>query len=539
MPWANGYVDYLKLVNAQGRHQRRQDHLRGMRDRLRHRPGRRVLRAPEGQERRRDAVPAAVHRHHVRADRQGARRQDPAHHRRLRPQRSAGRQRLQVELPARRHLLGRRRHAGPARRQEGRRLRQAQGQEDRARLPRQPLRQGADPAAAGARQDARLRAAAAPGDAPGRRAEGDLAADPPEPARLRVPVGLGRDELDRAQGSAWPPATRARRCTASGGPPPSPTSRTSATAPRATTAWRCSTAPSRTPKIIKDILEQVHDKGQGTGPEGGGRLRCSTCAALMSAMLGVEGVRRAQERYGKGKVMTGEQVRWGLENLALDQKKLDALGFAGVMRPISTSCADHMGAAWARIHTWDGTKWDFTSDWLQADERSSSRWSSRRRRSTRPRRSSSAQRDAAEDCQSSCQRSLEQGGPRRGPSSKRRARRFEEPNDEHCAFHPARCQRHRGHLQPRDPGAEGRVAAGARGPHRRAAGRQRRRQDDDAARGQQPARRRARRGDQGLDRAARRAHRAPQHLRHGRARRHPGDGRTALLRATSRSRRTC
>ena len=28
--------------------------------------------------------------------------------------------------------------------------------------------------------------------------------------------------------------------------------------------------------------------------------------------------------------MTGEQVRWGLENLALDQKKLDALGFAGV-----------------------------------------------------------------------------------------------------------------------------------------------------------------------------------------------------------------
>jgi ABC-type multidrug transport system fused ATPase/permease subunit len=74
----------------------------------------------------------------------------------------------------------------------------------------------------------------------------------------------------------------------------------------------------------------------------------------MIADARVEGVRRAQERFGKGKVMTGEQVRWGLENLALDQKKLDALGFAGVMRPISTSCADHMGATWARIHTWDG-----------------------------------------------------------------------------------------------------------------------------------------------------------------------------------------
>jgi branched-chain amino acid transport system substrate-binding protein len=88
----------------------------------------------------------------------------------------------------------------------------------------------------------------------------------------------------------------------------------------------------------------------------------------MSAMLGVEGVRAAQERFGKGKVITGEQARWGLENLNLTQPKLDALGFKGVMRPISTSCVDHMGANWARIHTWNGQKWEFTSDWLQADE---------------------------------------------------------------------------------------------------------------------------------------------------------------------------
>ena len=89
---------------------------------------------------------------------------------------------------------------------------------------------------------------------------------------------------------------------------------------------------------------------------------------LIIQMLGIEAVRRAQERFGKGKVMTTEQVRWGLENLALDQKKLDALGFAGVMRPVSTSCTDHMGSTYARIHTWDGAKWDFSSDWYQADE---------------------------------------------------------------------------------------------------------------------------------------------------------------------------
>ncbi|WP_338414866.1 ABC transporter substrate-binding protein [uncultured Sphaerotilus sp.] len=120
-------------------------------------------------------------------------------------------------------------------------------------------------------------------------------------------------------------------------------------------------------KIIKDMLSMVHDKGQGTGDkdEVGQVLYMR---GLVASMLAVEGVKRAQERFGKGKVMTGEQVRWGFENLALDQKKLDAGGFAGVMRPVSTSCADHMGASWSRIRTWDGAKWSVTSDWYQADD---------------------------------------------------------------------------------------------------------------------------------------------------------------------------
>jgi branched-chain amino acid transport system substrate-binding protein len=120
-------------------------------------------------------------------------------------------------------------------------------------------------------------------------------------------------------------------------------------------------------QLVKDVMAMVHGKGQGTGPkEEVGQVLYMRGA--MSAMLGIEGVRSAQERFGKGKVMTGEQVRWGLENLNLTQPKLDALGFKGVMRPISTSCKDHMGSSWARIHTWDGAKWNFTSDWLQADE---------------------------------------------------------------------------------------------------------------------------------------------------------------------------
>ena len=119
-------------------------------------------------------------------------------------------------------------------------------------------------------------------------------------------------------------------------------------------------------KIVKDVLATVHDKGQGTGPraEVGSVLYVR---GMLSSALAVEAIKRAQERFGKGKVMSGEQVRWGLENLALDQKKVDALGFAGIMRPVSTTCADHSGPAFARVHTWDGAKWGFSSDWYEAD----------------------------------------------------------------------------------------------------------------------------------------------------------------------------
>jgi branched-chain amino acid transport system substrate-binding protein len=119
--------------------------------------------------------------------------------------------------------------------------------------------------------------------------------------------------------------------------------------------------------VVKEILDKVHGKGQGTGPkdEVGQVLYMR---GVVGAMLSVEGARAAQERFGKGKVVTGEQARWGYENLNLTQAKLDALGFKGVLRPISTSCVDHMGSAWARVHTWDGAKFEWSSDWLQADD---------------------------------------------------------------------------------------------------------------------------------------------------------------------------
>ena len=120
--------------------------------------------------------------------------------------------------------------------------------------------------------------------------------------------------------------------------------------------------------VVKEVLAKLHAQGKGTGPreEVGDVLYMR---GLISAMLATEGMRVAQAKYGKGKVITGEQMRWGLENMNLTDIGLRSLGFGGVMRTTSTSCNDHMGAAWVRVHTWNGKAWEFTSDWLEGDRK--------------------------------------------------------------------------------------------------------------------------------------------------------------------------
>ncbi len=124
--------------------------------------------------------------------------------------------------------------------------------------------------------------------------------------------------------------------------------------------------PGNNTKIAKEVLSSLHSKNEGAGPkeEVGEPLYMR---GMMNAMVAVEGVRRAQEKFGKGQVMTAEQARWGYENLRVDDKRLQELGLSDLMRPIMTTCKDHMGPSAARAYTWNGSKWDVSSDWLVAD----------------------------------------------------------------------------------------------------------------------------------------------------------------------------
>jgi branched-chain amino acid transport system substrate-binding protein len=64
------------------------------------------------------------------------------------------------------------------------------------------------------------------------------------------------------------------------------------------------------------------------------------------------------------KPLTGEQMRWGFENLNLTDKRLEELGMKGFTHPVKVTCEDHEGAGPVLFEQWDGKKWTIVSEWV-------------------------------------------------------------------------------------------------------------------------------------------------------------------------------
>jgi branched-chain amino acid transport system substrate-binding protein len=116
--------------------------------------------------------------------------------------------------------------------------------------------------------------------------------------------------------------------------------------------------------VHADIEKHVYAKGQGVGKDTLGQVLFNR--GLIDSLIGSEAIRTAQGKFGK-KPLTGEQVRWGFENLDISQARIKELGFEGMLAPFKFSCADHQGADLARVHQWDGKAWKVISDFYTAD----------------------------------------------------------------------------------------------------------------------------------------------------------------------------
>lgn len=85
---------------------------------------------------------------------------------------------------------------------------------------------------------------------------------------------------------------------------------------------------------------------------------------ILNNVYGMEAVRTAMARWGN-KPMTGEQMRWGLENLDITEERLAELGLEGFANPLKVTCEDHESNGSVIIQQWDGKKWVLISDWIE------------------------------------------------------------------------------------------------------------------------------------------------------------------------------
>ena len=77
---------------------------------------------------------------------------------------------------------------------------------------------------------------------------------------------------------------------------------------------------------------------------------------VYAAVVNEEAMRAAHKKFGV-KVLTGEEMRWGMENLNITKERIKELGLEGFMGPVKTSCENHEGGNVVLFQQWDGEKW--------------------------------------------------------------------------------------------------------------------------------------------------------------------------------------
>jgi len=125
--------------------------------------------------------------------------------------------------------------------------------------------------------------------------------------------------------------------------------------------------PGTTFPVMQEILKHVYSKGKGEMEDKSRIGSIYHTRGVVAGIITVESIRVAQGKYGK-KPLTGEQVRWGIENLKMDDARLKQLGATGLMQALTVSCLDHEGGGAVKFLQWDGKKWKVISDWIASDQ---------------------------------------------------------------------------------------------------------------------------------------------------------------------------
>ena len=114
---------------------------------------------------------------------------------------------------------------------------------------------------------------------------------------------------------------------------------------------------------IQDIVKNLIDNGKSQTPKDKVGENFYNRGVMNSVIIS-EAIRNAQRLTGK-KVVTGTDVRRGLESLNITAARWKEIGLENFAAPITgVNCTDHNGHHSAYMQQWDGTKWVKVSDWI-------------------------------------------------------------------------------------------------------------------------------------------------------------------------------
>ena len=107
------------------------------------------------------------------------------------------------------------------------------------------------------------------------------------------------------------------------------------------------------------LIQEIIDKVYGTMKGHIAFTRVGSVYWSRGVWAGVvneEAILAAQKKFGV-KVLTGDEIRWGMEHLNITTERIKELGLEGFMSPIKTSCENHEGGNLVLFQQWDGEKW--------------------------------------------------------------------------------------------------------------------------------------------------------------------------------------
>ena len=112
---------------------------------------------------------------------------------------------------------------------------------------------------------------------------------------------------------------------------------------------------------VQDILTHVVDKGLSKVASRDDVGNVLYNRGMFNAVVLAEAIRNAQEATGK-KIITGADMRDGLEAMNLTQERLAELGLPDFTGEIKGSCSDHEGSGPVFIQQWNGEDWERVTD---------------------------------------------------------------------------------------------------------------------------------------------------------------------------------